>query len=147
MTTEHKKSSIKRIGSVIFFVLAFIAGKYAYQYISGNDKTDLNSTLMAAANELNINLPMMVDGETRLDSSIGINRTFRYNYTLINYAAEDVDADQFKVNMESTLINSFCTTKEMEVFTKNDVPVTYAYHGKNGKQITTITVNSSQCGS
>ncbi len=145
MTNEDKKSPLATLGTIILFIIAFVGGKYGYQYLTGGDKTDIDSALIAAASQLNKNLPMMIDSETRFDSSIGINRTFRYNYTLVNYAAEDVDPDQLKESLEMQLINTVCTTKEMEIFTKNNVPVTYAYHGKNGTQIKTITVNPSQC--
>lgn len=115
------------------------------RFFEGKKESELNSVLIQAANQINQNLPMMVDSETRLDSTVGINNQFRYNYTMINYPAEELDSKAFKEAMQPQLINSVCTTKEMEVFMKNGVPVTYAYHGKNGKQVTTITIHPSQC--
>ncbi len=112
---------------------------------SASDKTGLTSGLMAAANKMNQHLPMMVDSETRLDSTLGINRTFLYKYTLVNYAAEELDSEQFKISYEERLINLVCTTKGMELFVKNNIPVTYAYYGRRGKLVTSVTVVSSQC--
>jgi len=147
MSNDKKKPLGFVLASLMIFVatFAFFGKKYAVQYISGEDNSDLNSTLMKTASQINKKLPMMVDSETRLDSSVGMNRAFRYNYTLVNFTAEELDPNELKELLEERLINSVCTTKEMEVFTKNDVSITYAYHGKNGKQVTTITVLPEQC--
>ena len=87
----------------------------------------------------------MVDSETRLDSTVGINRQFRYNYTLVNYAAEELDPAAIKNGMQPKLINNFCSNDDMKFFVENKVPLTYAYFGKNGKQITIITISADQC--
>ena len=139
------------IGVVVVVVFAGGIGKLvgsstSERFFEGKREAELNSVLMRAASELNKNLPMMIDSETRFDSSVGINKQFRYNYTLINYAAEDLDPSAIQSTMEPKLKNTVCTTKEMEVFVKNNVPVTYAYHGKNGTQVAVITVQPSACG-
>ena len=87
----------------------------------------------------------MVDAETRLDSTGGINKQFFYSYTMINHSAEEINTEAFTDAMQPRLINGVCTTKEMEVFMKNNIPVSYVYRGKNGKQFLTITVDPSQC--
>ena len=138
------------IGVVLVIVFAGEIGKLvgkftADRFYTGKKETELNSVLMQTASQLNQNLPIMVDAETRLDSTVGINREFRYNYTMINYSAEEIETEAFTDAMQPRLINAVCTTKEMEVFVKNNIPVSYVYHGKNGKQFMTITVNLSQC--
>lgn len=143
----------KILGGIgLLIVIAFAGGigklvgkSTSERFFDGKKESELNSVLMQAASQINQNLPMMVDSETRLDSTVGINKTFRYNYTMINYPVEELDPKGFSEAMRPQIVNSVCTTKEMEVFMKNGVPVTYAYHGKNGKQLTTITVEPSQC--
>ncbi len=114
-------------------------------FFEGKKASELNTALIQTASQINQNLPMMIDSETHVDSTIGLNKQFRYNYTMVNYSAEELNPKGFTKAMQSQLINRVRTTKEMEVLMKNDVPVTYAYHGKSGKQFTTITVLPSQC--
>ena len=123
-----------------------LVGKFTGErFLEGKQEAELDSILMQTASQLNQNLPMMVDAETRLDSTVGINKQIRYNYTMINYPVEKLDAQIVTEAMQPNLINYVCTTKEMEVFRKNDIPVAYAYYGKNGKYLMTITVQPSQC--
>lgn len=139
-------------GAAVLLVIIFsgqigkIVGKTTTEnYFEGKNESELNSVLMQAASQLNKNLPVMVDAETRLDAALGMNKQFRYNYTLVNYTAEELDPNTIIEALEEKLINNVCTTKEMEIFVSNGVDVTYAYYGKNGKQITTITVQPLQC--
>ncbi|WGS60571.1 hypothetical protein [Vibrio lentus] len=138
------------IGVVIIIIIAGGIGKLvgntsSEAYSESKKESELDSALMQAASQINQNLPMMVDAETRWDSTSGFQKQFRYSYTLVNYAAEDLDPKSIKTSMQSQLINSVCTTKEMQIFVNNGVPVIYAYYGKNGKQVTTITVHPSSC--
>jgi hypothetical protein len=139
-------------GLVIILAIAFaggigkIVGKSATEsYYAGKKEATIDAALLHTASEMNKTLPMMVDAETRLDSTTGINRTIRYNYTMVNYTVADLDPAQFKQSMEPTIVNKVCTTKEMQVFVRNKVPVSFAYYDKQGKQITVITVPSSSC--
>ena len=114
-------------------------------FAEGIKEGELNRALTQAASQINANLPMMVDSGTRLDSTAGLNREFRYHYTLVNYSADELDRSAFENAKRSKLINNVCTSQELEVFVQNGVSVTYAYFGKYGKQIATITVQPSQC--
>jgi hypothetical protein len=144
----------KVIGTIAVLIVIIFAGgigklvgkSTSEQFFDGKREGELNSVLMQAASQINENLPIMVDSETRLDSSVGVNKQFRYNYTLINYSAEELDIAAIESSMRPQLINTVCTTKEMRVFVENGVPVTYAYYGKDGKQVTTIAVQPSDCG-
>jgi len=48
-------------------------------FAEGIKEGELNRALTQAASQINANLPMMVDSGTRLDSTAGLNREFRYN--------------------------------------------------------------------
>lgn len=87
----------------------------------------------------------MVNLDTRLDSTVGINQQFRYNYTMVDYSTEQLDVKRFIHTTTPKLVNSACTTREMKVFIKNGVPITYAYYGIKGKKFTEITIHPSQC--
>jgi hypothetical protein len=144
------KAIWKVLGAALgIFILINVAGgigKWAGKPARENARdSTINSSLMNAASELNKKAPMMVDTGTRLDSAIGMNKQLKYNYTAINTLAEDIDVAQFNSTMQTTITNKVCTSKEMEMFMKNGVSVTYAYNDKNGKQLAVITVEQSQC--
>lgn len=124
-----------------------LVGKGAVDsYYSGKKEGFIDEALLKAASEINSKLPMMVDSETRLDSTVGLTKSFRYNYTLINYASSGVSASDLNSGLSQKLINNVCTNKEMQIFVKNGVTVSYAYFGNDGKQVTIISVAPSQCG-
>jgi hypothetical protein len=109
-----------------------------------NDR-ELNAALQQAASQMNASLPMMVDKETRLDSTLALDGTFRYNYTLVNYPAESLDAGKFTDAMQPRIVNSICTMEDTQMFVNNGVRVIYAYFGRNGKSVTKVTVEPSMC--
>ena len=83
---------------IVVVIFAGAIGKLIGQnttdrFLDGKREGTLDATLKQAATELNENLPMMVDADTRLDTSMGINGKFRYNYTLVNYTAEEFDSN------------------------------------------------------
>lgn len=139
------------IGTVVVILFAGAIGKVVGKsavdsYYAGKQEGITDELLLKTASDLNAKLPMMVDSETRLDSSVALNRSFRYNYTLVNYTSFDVSASDLRNALEQKLINNVCTTSEMQVFMKNGVTVGYAYYGKDGRQITVISVSPAQCG-
>lgn len=138
------------IGTVAVVIAATVVGQYigktgVESYLDGRKAENIDAALMKAASDMNAGLPMMVDAETRLDSTMGIDRRFRYNYTLINYAADELDANAIRDSMAPSLNNTVCSTGDMKYFVDNQVPVTYAYYGKNGTEILTITVDTANC--
>lgn len=107
--------------------------------------SELTKQLMAVANEVNKGLPMTLDEQTRLDSTVGYDDQFTYKYTLTGYAAEEISAEQLKQALQGNLLNTYCTTEDMKFFRDNKVPVNYFYSGKNGKQIVNIAITVSDC--
>jgi len=149
------------LGGISVLLVAVFVGYIAddmAEDIAGNIAGDIASTpivndfflkkvLTEMAKEENENSPTMVDSETRLDSTIGINKQFRHNYTMINWLESETDVPAFKQRMLSKLRNHVCTTEGMHFFVSNDVPVTYAYFDKEGKQIAIITIKPTDCAS
>jgi hypothetical protein len=140
------------IGLLLVFAFSGAIGKLVGKtsvdsYYAGKKEGSIDEVLFQTASKLNEKLPMMVDSETRWDSTIGINKAIRYNYTLINYSASNITAQDLNNALGQKIVNNVCTTKAMQVFVKNGVTVSYAYYGNEGKQITVISVVPSQCGS
>ena len=155
------KKLLQILGGISVLLVAVFVGYIAddmAEDIAGNIAGDIASTpivndfflkkvLTEMAKEENENSPTMVDSETRLDSTIGINKQFRHNYTMINWLESETDVPAFKQRMLSKLRNHVCTTEGMHFFVSNDVPVTYAYFDKEGKQIAIITIKPTDCAS
>lgn len=138
--TNYKTIVITAIATA----LGAAAGSYAVKDIF-NTSLDKNDPLIKIAEEVNKTLPITLDSETRLDSTFGLNKTFTYNYTLTNYAYEDINIEQFKHNMETKLRNNYCTAEVMKQFLDKGVSVSFAYLGKEGKEILKLSYKPSDC--
>lgn len=103
--------------------------------------------LIKVAEEVNKTLPLMIDSQTRLNSTFGLNNTFTYNYTLVNYTHSELDIDIFKSKMEIQLKNNYCTSEDMKYFLKKETQVNFSYFDKEGKQITKLSYNPKDCNS
>lgn len=88
---------------------------------------------------------MTLDSETRLDSAIGLNGEFTYNYTFTNYTYEELNLPTLRKNMESRLRNQYCTAKPMVHFRNMGTQVNFIYYGKAGKQALKLSYNLSGC--
>lgn len=137
----------------IFLTATFALSKISLdQHIKGggsyekNSGTPIEDLLPKFASQLNAKLPMMVDADTRLDSVMGVNKTLRYNYTLVNYSASNVTEQDVRSAMQQKIENSVCTSQESLSFIKNGATLSYAYYGNEGKQIAVISVSPAQCG-
>ncbi|WP_111643085.1 hypothetical protein [Marinimicrobium alkaliphilum] len=143
---NDKKGFLGGAALVVSAAVVFGLGKFAVgSFLGGSSEASIQAALLDSADQLNATLPMMVDEETRLDSASGSDRTFRYNYTMVNYASEDIDPEVFVSHMRPQLTAGVCTNKEMAVFVKHRIPVVYAYYGNQGKEIATLAVQSTDC--
>ena len=123
-----------------------VSGRFSSEkFFYGMKQGELDSVLIKMANKFNESLPMMINLDTRLDSTIGINKQFRYNYTMVEYTTDELDVNYFRKKTQPKLINMVCTTAEMRGFVSNGVPVIYAYHTNDGEPLTIFTVDPSQC--
>jgi len=123
-----------------------MSGRFTSEkFFAEMEEGELDSVLVKIAAQYNQSLPIMVNLDTRLDSTIGINKQFRYNYTMVDYSADQLDIKYFTHSMRPKLLNSACNTRDMVVFMNHGVPITYAYYGIQGNKITEITVHPSDC--
>jgi len=105
----------------------------------------LSSVLTEITNEVNKNLPVMLDSATRLDSTLAFDKKIYYKHTMVNSSAEEIESSSFYLGMNEKLINSYCTTPAMKAFRQYNIPCIWRYYGKHGKYITEIEVSPSQC--
>lgn len=100
-----------------------------------------NKALVDMNNNINRNLPMMIDSETRLDQvMVTDNKTFQYTYTLVNMESGKVDTTAMKNNMEPNIINSVKTAPEMELQRTQKRTFVFYYKDKIGNYLFSIVV-------
>jgi hypothetical protein len=114
---------------------------------STGQKMTVDEALVKVVDQINKQLPMAVDHDTRWDSTqAGPGRRFTYHYTIVSARAVEVDATDFYQTMSRNLKNSVCTSQDMQVFFKNGVTVSYSYRGNDGRHISKVEINNRDCG-
>jgi hypothetical protein len=142
----HEKHTLFSKGHILCYVIGGLLWSLLFIPLDSDTSGDysgitIQDALYETASEINRNLPMMLDSETQLDSTIPLpNKTFMYSYTMINYVASEVDKDFFVSEMRPSLISTVSTLPEMATFRDNDVTVAYKYRGKDGAEIATIKI-------
>ena len=106
---------------------------------------DAKNKLEADVLLTNQSLPIMVDNSTRLDNLSIQGEGISYNYTLVNTAVENLDASKFESAMMPNIKSGACSTKEARALLDGDASISYAYHDKSGKLISTIVINKKDC--
>ena len=100
-----KEYSIKKI--IIITVASTIGGVFGVKIVNYfmEKHNQLDKSLMLIANETNKELPKIIDQDTQFDNTIVLpNKTFQYNYTLINYVKDQVDIKQLKSQLSSQIL-------------------------------------------
>jgi len=139
MDDKKKKFYMGLLLLVLGLVAGHLTSRYAYNNL-GCNRSSFDNTLVEAANEINQHLPMMIDSETRIDSTIALpGKTFQYFYTLINYSKDQLDAEDFEKRLRPLILNSIKTNTDMENFRKNKVTLVYLYRDKDGNEFLKFT--------
>lgn len=108
-------------------------------------RTDIISQLPSYTNEINKNLPMRIDKDTRLDSILAFGDVVTYIYTLVNLRASSVTQDM-KDFLHEQAVNGYCTAMgDMKIFRDNNITLNINYRGIDGKFATVVSVNSLNC--
>tara|TARA_B110001454_G_scaffold199186_1_gene203777 strand:- start:1027 stop:1506 length:480 start_codon:yes stop_codon:yes gene_type:complete len=114
---------------------------------SAGQRMTVDEALVKVVDQINKQLPMTVDRDTRWDSTqAGPGRSFTYYYTIVTARATEMDATDFYRAMSSHLRNSVCTSPDMQVFFKNGVTVAYSYRGNDGRHVTKVSITPHDCG-
>ena len=83
----------------------------------------------------------MIDQYTRLDNTVAFpNKSFQYNYTLINMDKSEVNLDTVKKYIEPGIINNVKTNPDLKIYRENNTTMIYNYRDKNGVFVLKIAV-------
>ena len=118
-----------------------VMGSFVYRSLVGGSAT-FDKVLVEASSEMNKNLPMMLDKETRLVTTIpspGNNLT--YVNILVNYSAAELDTNKLREVLTPGIIANYKTQAGMERFRKQEVVLHYQYKDKDGNFLFEIVVS------
>jgi hypothetical protein len=131
------KNIIVSIVAALSAVIAFNAVKHLFP----SKSSSLDTTLMQASSEINKGLPVMLDKETRLDTTTALpGKSLLYKYTLVNFTAKDVSKDDLITKVKPISVNVYKTSDTMKTFRNKGVTMVYQYYDKNGVFIGDFTV-------
>ena len=110
------------------------------------ETNDISAILVQTADAMNRTLPMMVDRDTRWDSSVaGPGKVLSYKYTLMNYSANQIDGTQFARSIRPTLTNAICTNPATQIFPDNGVLLNFNYYDRGSNLIARVEVAPNDC--
>lgn len=141
------QKGLRTFGAIVIGVAVYFVVQKAGIELSGNTN-DVRSAkfLSGIASEFNKNLPMQVDSETQLISTMGTEGTFTYVYRLINLTREEIDTESFVVDMQSHITNYACNDPEMRAkFLNEEIELEYKYLDMESIPIEVIPVTLSDC--
>ncbi|RMD87603.1 MAG: hypothetical protein D6807_07540 [Alphaproteobacteria bacterium] len=103
-------------------------------------------TLKAGLRAMPLELPAMVDEETRLDRVEGGVDEVLYFYTLVNYEyAMFADPRALLDNIAPNIRENYCQSDDMAGFRENNIAMLHIYYDKDGELIGTIKTNLTHC--
>ncbi len=89
----------------------------------------------------------MIDKETELMPTEGLEGMLIYNYRLVSYSAAQIDSKRFAAGAKQRVVQGACSTPETrDDFLKKGVTLRYSYYDKDKKPIATIDVKPADCG-
>jgi len=142
--SKRKLTNSQMIGIIVGMAVAAIVSTGVQKWLF--PKPTIDKVLVELASKLNKEMcPMMLDMDTRADNAMALpNKTFLYNYTLVNFENGMIDTTEIKKIIEPNIINGIKTNPNMEYFRDNKVTMRYYYKDKNGNYLFSIIVTPEQ---
>ncbi|AWI26077.1 zinc ribbon domain-containing protein [Flavobacterium pallidum] len=126
---KPKRTSKINMKTIIGIVIGTVFGTFISQYIFF---PSVERQLSKAAEEVNQRAPVVIDQDLRLKSAEALpNRTFQYNYNLINLTRAEVKTDTVKKYLFPSVLQAVKTKPELKAFRDNDVTLIYNYMDKD----------------
>lgn len=137
---DKKKLNFKTIiGLVVGLTFAILVQQYFLKPPS------FDKQMMQVASELNKACPIMVDSETQLDNAVALpEKTFQYNYTLINMDKDNIDIERLEEYIKPVILNTIKTNPDLKSFRDNNVIMSYNYKDKNSNHILKLIFTPEQ---
>lgn len=152
---------LKKILSVLGFLVILILGKISGEFgkniaesVSSPAKpstqqieTSLINGLTTVAQQLNQQLPMMIDKDTRGDRvSVGPGARLTYHYTFPNFTSRDVDQISIQAYMREEVKKNLCANEKMKSSIQYGAIYGYTFVGSDNVEIVRFEIDRNDCG-
>jgi hypothetical protein len=133
---------------VIAAVVGGVMGKdVARHYLDNSDDIKSEQYLTRLSNEMNRKMPMLVDKETELFSTLGLQEVFVYNYRFVNVNVNQVNTDKLMSTLREQVQGAACLTPQTrDAFLKKGVTLRYTYYDSKKTYIGSLDVRPTDCG-
>ena len=127
---------------ILITIFAVVIGVVVGNSVVSRNSQSVDKILERSAKKLNETLPMQVDKETRLDTTVaGPGKKFTYLYTLPNLTKAECEKAGLIEKMRPTIVNAYKTTPELKYERDHDVELCYEYRDKDGIVVGSISVS------
>ncbi|MBK9099735.1 MAG: hypothetical protein IPM14_16825 [bacterium] len=126
-----------------WFFLQFVGFVIPFAQYFGPQKT-VNEQLKMISAQVNKQCPIMIDSETRLDSTVsGSDKMMIYYYTLTQKNRTNINVEEARQFLTYQIINYIRTKDEMRFMRENDVTFRYKYKDKELVDVLDIVITKS----
>ena len=137
-----KLISLRTVKESQLFLLTVLLGVFTLSSCA-DKSSSVDKYLEETAKTINASCPMMLDREIRMDSvTTPVQRSFKYNYTLVNLDRDSVDVEVLKTSLDPVIASEIRDNMGLKYLRDNDVTVTYSYNDKNRKHLFDLTYNA-----
>jgi hypothetical protein len=142
MTNRQGRIQLQVPGWVFFI---FLMNSSIFMGCFGEKPSDRIHPLKEASLVFNATCPRMVDQDTRLDSGFFVpDQIFQYDYTLVNYDAERIDAEGLARYLKPRIRDNVRTNTEMKIQRDHQVTMIFYYRDRKGDFITKVILTPEE---
>jgi hypothetical protein len=130
-----------------------LAGKAVGNSVTSSKptQTDVEAVLIKAfrqtADQMNAELPEMLDDETRFDKvTVGPGPRVVYHHTLIRYRSDELSKNWVDSSLKAHVQAKVCTSADMKPSLQYGAIYTHAYYGRDGAKIGDFDIRRADCG-
>lgn len=132
------KSKKAKLGTTIGFFVAFGVTTLVIKTFS----KDKYEKLVEVADKTNEQCPMMIDADTRIDSTTAVKEPLGvvYYYTVVTVDKDSIDIAQTHQFLKENSQQNLDTMKGMKPFRDENVSLRYHYRDRNGNPFIDFTI-------
>lgn len=104
-----------------------------------------NQKLREEINNINKQLPLMIDASTRLDSASFDKNELIYSYTFLNADVTEIELDKFASELVTRLKINVCKNEDTKDILNSGKTMRYTYKDKNSTDIVSVALTKADC--
>lgn len=126
-----------------FYVLAFTSVAQASPLVKS-----VSSTLLSTSKEINKNLPVRVDSEKILETTVALKNVLIFKYKITDdstFKNPRFDISTYTFHLRNSLGESTCKNEGSYALLKRGASYNYIYINKFGQKLLDFTLNEKEC--